>query len=785
MRRPIVFIALAFSSGIVTQHLFKINTFFLVGLLIIGSIMAYIYSHKKNKINLLFAFIMITVAITGALWLTVADLKLSIISSFNNQQITGEGTVKSIVKKGEKIYKLVVVTNLIFNSPVEEKTIINYYGDLEKDYALYDLPGRKIYFDGLVILPDKRRNPNTFDYRLYLRTIGIGALIKCDPNELEINSTIEGKGNQILNYLSIIKGEISKNLVLSIGEKRSGLISGIMWGEKDNIDDDIMEQFRMNGTAHILAVSGIHIGLVYLYLNKLFWGRRNVFSDLVIIILLICYTAMANFSPSVIRAVSMIIVHIISKHTYCRYDFLCCGAVTLIIMLIMNPFSLFNIGFQLSFLAIFTLAVILPFMQKICSSFMNPIIALQFGLSPITAFTFNYFSLASLIANIPVIFLASLIIPLGLLTIPLTIFDLPFFNFHVIAHAMGYLTDAMLYINDFVYTPGKSFFYTKSPSVLFLLIYYFTLFFVTSELFLIIYTRKKYVLILKVMISILVIAILVNIATLDDFKKTDLVFVDVGQGDCLHIKAEDGKNILIDGGGNANYDVGINILLPYLLKNGVEKIDAAFVTHLHQDHYDGIAALARKGFIEKLYVYEGNIVKEEILLEKTKLTKEQIVYLVAEDNVIISRDISVKVISPKQKKFEEYLNIDEKDENSSSLILKVNIKGFSVLMTGDIDTEGESKLIDNNKQSDILYSDILKVSHHGSKYGTADEFLETVKPKVAVIQVGKNNFGHPHPSVVEKIRKKDIMLYRNDESGAIGISFDEKDKRMEIITMLE
>src|SRR5665648_445658 len=517
LRRPIVFIALAFSSGIVVQHLFKINMIVLVGLLPIGNIMACIYFHNRNKINLLFACLMITVVITGALCLTAADLKPSIISSFNNQYITGEGTVKSIVKKDEKIYKLVVVTNQIFNAPVEEKTIINYYGDLEKDYALYDLPGRKIYFEGLVTLPDKRRNPNTFDYRLYLRTVGIDALIKCDPKELEINNMIEGKGNQILNYLSIIKGKISKNLVLSIGEKRSGVISGMMWGEKDNIDDDIMEQFRMNGTAHILAVSGIHVGLVYLYLNKLFWGRRNVFSDMVIIILLICYAAMANFSPSVMRAVSMIIIHIISKHTYCRYDFLCSGAVTLIIMLIMNPFSLFNIGFQLSFLAIFTLAVILPFMQKIGRSFMNPVIALQFGLSPMTAFTFNYFSLSSLIANIPVIFLASLIIPLGLLTIPLTIFNLPFFFFHVTAHAMGCLTDAMLYINDFVFTPGKSFFYTKSPTVLFLLIYYFTLFFITSELFLILYKRQKYVLILKVIISMLVTVSLVNIATLDDF----------------------------------------------------------------------------------------------------------------------------------------------------------------------------------------------------------------------------------------------------------------------------
>ncbi len=106
-------------------------------------------------------------------------------------------------------------------------------------------------------------------------------------------------------------------------------------------------------------------------------------------------------------------------------------------------------------------------------------------------------------------------------------------------------------------------------------------------------------------------------------------------------------------------------------------------------------------------------------------------------------------------------------------------------MTGDIDTEGESRLIDFNRSTTSLETDILKISHHGSKYGTGDKILENLKPKVAVIQVGKNNFGHPNPSVVEKIIKKDIMLYRNDENGAIGISFDEKDKSMRIITMIE
>lgn len=785
LRRPIVFIAMAFSAGIAGQYMWLINRMTLLIILIIVVLIIYMNFYKENNKKLLFVFIMIFTASAGALWFTVFDSKPSILSDFNEQEIGGEGIIISVSKKEEKNYKLVVMTNKIENSYAKEKTVIYYYGNLEEDYTLYNVVGRKIQFKGLVALPDQRRNPNTFDYRLYLKTIGIEALIRCDSENITFKEFIEGKGNRILNYLSEIKGEIYNNLLLSIGEKRAHIISGIMWGEKNNIDDDIMEMFRMNGTAHILAVSGIHVGLVYLYLNKLFFGRKNIFSDMVLILLLICYAAMANFSPSVMRAVTMITVHIISKHIYGRYDLLCSGAVTLIIMLSINPFSLFNVGFQLSFLAIFSLAVIGPFLQKIYTSFMNPAFALQLGLAPLTGYLFNYYSLASLIINIPVIFLASLIIPLGLLTIPITIFNLPFSAFQVIGNAMGYLIEMMLYLNDFVYTPGKSFFYIKSPLPSILFAYYFALFFCTSELFYILIKRKKYKVVKHVLVVWLIVTMVINSTMWDGFKKTDIIFVDVGQGDCLHIKSENGKNILIDGGGNINYDVGIKVLLPYLLKNGVEKIDAAFVTHLHQDHFDGIAALARIGFIENLYVYEGNVVNEESLLKKTGLDKRQIVYLVAEDNVIISGDISIKVLSPIKKEFSEYLNIDEKDENDNSLILKVIINEFSVLMTGDIDEKGESDLIMNNRKSNILDSDILKISHHGSRYGTSNEFLKTVNPKTAVIQVGKNNFGHPHPSIVEKIIKKDIMLYRNDENGAIGISFDEKDRHMEIITMIE
>lgn len=788
MRRPIVFTGLAFTLGIAGQHLLALNIWFLTILLIIQLTVAiFIYISGKHT-KVFYGFLIGLIMMTGALWFTFEDSKISQISTEANTLIEGEGTILTAVKKDENYYKLVVKVEVVFNGTADEKTIINYYGNLEKDYQMHDLTGRRVSFRGLVSIPDKSRNPGTFDYREYLKTVGIYTLIKCNSGEMVVYQEIQGKGNKILNYLSGIKGEITRKLTLAIGETRCGVIDGMMWGDVANISDDVMEQFRMNGTAHILSVSGIHVGLVYIYLNKLLLGRKNVYFDSIIIMLLVCYAAMAAFSPSVIRALTMIIIHIISKHTYCRYDMLCCGAAAIIFMLVMNPLSLFNIGFQLSFLAIFALAVLVPYIQKIHGSFITPILAIQFGLSPMTAYVFNYFSLGSILANIPIIFIASLIIPMGLLTIPAIIFGFPQVVFNLIAIPMGYLIDLMLFINDILFMPGKSFFYVTSPSILFMVLYYFILFFFTSELFQVLYARKKYAILTGTLTGAILIAGLVNFSMISEFTKAELIFVDVGQGDCLHIRTKDGKNILIDGGGNINFDVGSKILMPYLLKNGVEKVDAVFVTHLHQDHYGGLLTMAKKGMIKKIYLYEGNRMNEEFILNENGLDKKQVTYLVKGDQIILDRGITIEVLSPLQKSMEDYRKqqTDKTDENEMSLILKVNYEGVSLLMTGDIDIQGEKNLINQYAGSKGLKSDILKVSHHGSKNGTSDDFLESVSPELAVIQVGKNNFGHPNPGVLEKIQSAGVEIFRNDVNGAIGISVENSEQEevgLEIITM--
>jgi competence protein ComEC len=310
-----------------------------------------------------------------------------------------------------------------------------------------------------------------------------------------------------------------------------------------------------------------------------------------------------------------------------------------------------------------------------------------------------------------------------------------------------------------------------------MILYYSLLFFGTSELFFILRKRKKHKGILIGMMVLFCIGFYVQWSTANVFNKADLIFVDVGQGDCLHLKTEEGKNILIDGGGSANRDVGEDILMPYLLKNGVSKIDAAFVTHLHQDHYGGIASLARKGMIRKLILYEGNKVRENDILTETGLTKEQLVYVTKGNTVQLGKKSTVVVLWPFGSGSDEALRPDheafereEEDENKNSLILMVDHHGLTVLMTGDIDTNGEELLMDSSPYKEWLKSDLLKISHHGSRYSSSEPFLQAVDPLVSVIQVGKNTFGHPHSSILDRLDSLRIPLYRNDLRGAIGFS---------------
>jgi competence protein ComEC len=356
-----------------------------------------------------------------------------------------------------------------------------------------------------------------------------------------------------------------------------------------------------------------------------------------------------------------------------------------------------------------------------------------------------------------------------------------------------------------------------SPPVQFVFAFYGIVFFMMSEARTLLFSRREFRLVALACVCVAFAAAVTFASPVCRQDRSSLVFVDVGQGDCLHIRTPDGKNYLVDGGGNVDYNVGEKTLLPYLLKNGVGRLDGILSTHLHTDHWRGLCELSERMDVGNVYIYEGNVVREgEIVAADererfadsddgvaVRIGRGSVRYIAQGDAVTLGESVRMDVLYPPRRTEEEYLRAaaDEDagsgDENANSLIMKIDYEGVAVLMTGDAGEAAERELLDiyargeapagdvvtgggsggaadaggivdeRARRSSALRSRILKVGHHGSKYSTTDDFLSAVAPDAAVIQVGKNTFGHPTPEVLDKLRSDDIMIFRNDLGGAI------------------
>ena len=693
----------------------------------------------------LIAFIMaVVILVTDSITGYTSDY----LESLEGNTAAVTGRVVSIVKKDDEYFKLQLSDVSIISDngarSYKKKILVNVYSDIA-DYrtVLWD----RVYITGEVSIPKERSNPGTFDYRRYLKSIGIRCIITAE------NIENVKKAGGIAALLKTAKCRTADIFESALGDE-SAVVMGLLFGETSGIDEDIIETFRRGGTAHVLAVSGLHLGLLYSFLCRFKRKKRSIPADIAIVLALTAYTALAGFTASVVRACLMIFIHITGNHLNRRYDLISSTCVSMIIILAINPMQIYSAGFQMSFLAVITLGIMIPLIQKKIKGILLPMIAVQTGMVPYTMYVFNYVSLTSIISNIPVYFIAAAMIPAGILVIAfcwLPVIAKP------AAMITGLFVKLLLWCNDFTYMGGVFTFDVASPSVIFLAVYYIFIFYMCSEAGQIALIRRNYKKIAAVFAAAVICGAVCSVYLSDGFEKTDMVFVDVGQGDCLHIKAG-GKNLLIDGGGSFNYNVGKSTLKPYLLKNGVTKIDMAIATHLHTDHYQGLKELSQTYRIKKLGVYEANSVNENHL--KKEFKTDEILYLAAGDVINMGRNVSVEVLSPDRGN-----PLDEKDENKNSLVLRVNVKGSSVLMTGDIDEKGEKTLI---ADTDIK-ADILKIAHHGSRYSSCEKFIAVAAPKIAVIQVGKNTYGHPSEEVIKRLEEHKIAVLRNDEQGAVGI----------------
>lgn len=628
-------------------------------------------------------------------------------------------------------------------SDIDIDILLKYYDEIEEPFELYR---SIITFDAELAVPSEARNPHCFNYRRYLRSEGI--YYTGNAKNISIVGRDYSLYDRYLRYLIDKKNSFCNEL----DERVRGMVMGVVFGDTSYVSESVYDTFKKTGTAHILAVSGLHVGIFYNIFKKINGKRRSVVGLLIFYFFLFSYGCLALWRPSIIRAVVMIILSITAKMFSLRYDRLTALSFIAVILIVFNPYIIYSIAFQMSFFAILAIDVFTKVTPPSIPENISVTLSVNTALCLYQAYVFNCISFVSFFANIPVIFISGFFVPVSVFC----------FIFYCasgsVAPFLPFLTssnDILITINEISVLNGRGATDSVSPPLFIVLIVGLSMLFLCSETFEIYRNRHEKKKIIYVFMLILVISTAAAINDYNAITYDDMVFIDVGQGNALHIRNKK-YNVLIDGGGSYRYSVGEKTLKPYLLKNGEGSVDLALATHKDIDHYKGLTEL-------------GDCFKVKNFFDES----------ITGDKYVISDELEIITLWPEKK------DEGDEDENSKSSVFLVICKGVRTVITGDLGTEGEKDMIEYYRKIGkeyLLDADILNVGHHGSKTSTSEELLDAVSPEICIIQVGKNNYGHPAPSVVDRIKKRGILVFRNDKCGAIGIKFG-KGKMKAVHTM--
>ena len=389
----------------------------------------------------------------------------------------------------------------------------------------------------------------------------------------------------------------------------------------------------------------------------------------------------------------------------------------------------------------------------------------QLAIFPIIIYNFNIISLNFLLSNLLVNSIVGIITIGGFLLCIISFISEKFSKFFLIPYEL--LLKLLIQIAKACSNLPLSKIYISTPKIFFIILYYIFILFINYMFSLYIKQNKriteiKLVCFIKKLISnkriirnfiliIIIALILYNSFNLIP-KDLEIYFIDVGQGDSTLIITPHNKKILIDGGGNNNsdgYDVGESILLPYLLDRGITKLDYIIISHMDSDHVGGILYLLNNIGVKNVIIGK-QFESSDNLQEFLKIIKDKKIKIhMLEENakIKVEKDLYFDVLWPSSKNV-----ISENSINNNALVCKLNYINFSMLFTGDIEEEAESILVSKNNFTNNLNSTVLKVGHHGSKTSSTKNFIELIKPKIALIGVGKDNkFGHPNNDVLGRL----------------------------------
>jgi competence protein ComEC len=643
--------------------------------------------------------------------------------------------------------------------------------------------GNVVRFQARLKKPRDFRNPGAFSWRRFLQARGIGAVGSVTGPDWMVKLPVKN-GRNFSRVLTKIRHHLDSQILKSTSREASGVLRAMVLGDKTAVSKSVRSSFQDAGIAHLLAISGLHVGylalLVYL-LFRLIIGRWTYLiarvplqkaAAAMTLPLVWCFIILVGAPVSAVRAGIMISVYLFGTIFGLRQDLLTTLAVAALIIVILEPLAIFDVSFQLSFVSVLAIILIVPritwpiknWFARRSMQLVAVTIAATIGSAPLVAYHFHLVTGLGLITNLfAVPWTGIVVLPsIALASI-----------FPILWPLSGWAVDVLIGVAKQLSSIGSPLIFHVAPNLAELMLIY------AGIVVLVFWKSLPY---RRWCAGAVAAGLLFNLGWWHIrplmTNTMEVTFIDVGQGDSALIRFPGGETMLIDGGGlpGGEFDIGEHVVVPAILKKGIHQIDRLVLSHPHHDHYRGLGTVAERFHPKELWMPNIAAPEQEFefwgdFLGRVESAGVRIKEIDAKTEPMDIGGVKVSILHPNGK-----LPADI-DPNDTSIVLKLTYGDVSFLFTGDLTEWGEQSLLRNGADPK---SAILKVAHHGSETSNSREFLRAVSPKIAVISVGQYNRYHmPDAIVLDLLEEVAAKIYRTDLQGAVTIKTDGKELKVE------
>ncbi len=672
--------------------------------------------------------------------------------------------------------------------------------------------GDTVAVRGMVETPPGATNPGGFDYRAFLRRKSVFATLLAKRTG-DARRITTAHGGSLAAFAARTRRALLSTIARSpLPPDDQALVAGVLLSERGGIAYETDLAFERTGAVHILSVSGLHLAVFAAALSfaaRLLPAKRGLrrAANLLAILLLWTFALASGFSSATVRSAVMLTVILLAPVLRRDADPLHALVVAAFVIMICDPLAVYDVGFQLSLacvggillwanplrLYLFPLEHRMPLpvllARAVVFLFGTGFIA-QVAALPLTAYHFSTASLVAPLAGIVLVPVAEALVVGALLVAGVAVpVALPAVVWAPIQWLCAFLTGAarVFAASDLAAVS------LPSPSAANVILFYAAfvalgllfrrratrrLFFPEAQPRPTIPELAPFPLAALFVLPLLLVLLPPWIATAAKRSPGELrvTFLDVGQGDAAVIETPDGAVAVIDGGGypgtDERYigDPGSRIVVPYLRRRGINRIDYLIPTHPDEDHVQGLIAVARAFPVR--HVLDGGVPdggNDASARLRALLRRKRVPITLARRGQTIplgTSGVTMEVIHPAGTPLTNTRSVT----NANSILLRLRYKNATLLFTADAEEAAEGNLL---RSGVPLRADVLKVGHHGSRFSSGGAFLTAVSPSVAVISCGReNNFGHPAPAVLERLDAVGATTYRTDRAGAIVIATD-------------